>query len=338
MKLAMQHADCMAASWHPISCDGAPIRAHAVSKEQSLARIARNGKVYQLVSDPGSLMRFGAPAEARLRGVGQATTFPGFCALHDGRLFRDLDLGFTGTERELLAVSFRAVAREAWGKRAAADLIARSRSRDAGHRHDAQRHMQSLISAQDAWSTLGKSDIDAFLDDLVEMIQDDACRLNWLIIDLDRHPGVMAASSVYPEYDLLGDPLQDLASPTDRALLAFTSQAADNGGAVAFMWRPIDDDVCVRFAQSALRLNDAELPNAIAEFLFGSCESLAICPDWWEALPERARFSFQARFNDAADPSAPLRCNWTRTRRMTTTTWVVRGRRSNVPALGLRPT
>ena len=74
-------------------CSGKIIEAHTVSKSGSLRKIARNGKVNHFKPDINALFDTGGKLVLREVGVGQASTFPGFCARHDKELFAAIEDG-----------------------------------------------------------------------------------------------------------------------------------------------------------------------------------------------------------------------------------------------------
>jgi hypothetical protein len=75
-------------------CDEVAIKSHSQQKERQLRSIARAGKVYALHRNyyqAFKLKDFNSPSMMRLHGVGEASTFPGFCQKHDAEIFKRID-------------------------------------------------------------------------------------------------------------------------------------------------------------------------------------------------------------------------------------------------------
>ncbi len=70
---------------------GKIVRAHSIPKAGSLARIAEKGHVLAYVTSLENLRRNDGRLWPELVGVNRATTFTGFCASHDNKLFEPVE-------------------------------------------------------------------------------------------------------------------------------------------------------------------------------------------------------------------------------------------------------
>jgi hypothetical protein len=110
-----RHQVCLHPS-APGGCHGGIVRAHTIQRSGGLSRIARSGHVY---SFQASLFDRLADKEDRafLLGVRSASTFTGFCGLHDTTLFRPLETQpFIPTPEQVTLLAYRAVCMEVFAR------------------------------------------------------------------------------------------------------------------------------------------------------------------------------------------------------------------------------
>ena len=110
---SLSRKGCMAKGLAGGSCAGNVVRAHVVSKASTLKPIAQNGHLlsyddrFDFTQTPYVWFGFSEV------GVGQATTFHGFCARHDRELFSCVENeGFDARPDQCFALAYRAVAHE----------------------------------------------------------------------------------------------------------------------------------------------------------------------------------------------------------------------------------
>jgi SEC-C motif len=104
---------CFHAEVDALGCKGKIIDAHTVSKSGSLRGIASNGKVYNFTPSINSLFDNNGMFNLREIGIGQASTFPGFCAHHDKQLFAPIeDCIFEANAYNATLLGYRAISNE----------------------------------------------------------------------------------------------------------------------------------------------------------------------------------------------------------------------------------
>ena len=94
IRSSFNKSECLIpSSYKKDKCKGKIIRAHTVTKSLSLKKIARDGHVYSFLTDEKG---YGDPTKTLfvldLLGINQASTFNGFCAEHDRKIFSDIEL------------------------------------------------------------------------------------------------------------------------------------------------------------------------------------------------------------------------------------------------------
>jgi hypothetical protein len=221
----------------------------------------------------------------RLVGLNKASTFTGFCKVHDSGLFAPLETKpFQPTNEQLFLLAFRALARELYGKRAQLRTMSFVREGDRGFPPHLQRQFQETISAHVSGVKLGLETLrhhKSRFDDAFKARAWD--KLHSHVIELDHPPDVLASGFLLPEYDFNGRLVQDLLRPEEPHGLAVSSVATDRGGAVVLSWMAEDED-SRRFVDSLATMTDSEVPHALVRFLFECFENIFFSPVWWYAL------------------------------------------------------
>ncbi len=113
-----QRKACYApASMHE-DCDKRIVQAHTLSKSSNLKAIADSSNhVMGVVMNLPSLIKNNGRWVPEKIGINQASTFTGFCAVHDRILFSCLENEkFTGTDEQCFALMFRSLSKEIYAK------------------------------------------------------------------------------------------------------------------------------------------------------------------------------------------------------------------------------
>lgn len=292
MRKAFRVKACSAPeAWHG-RCNQLISRAHTVPKSGSLRRIARKGHVYAFVPSVENLEKFRGYVPAQLIGLNVASTFTGFCSHHDHTIFRPVeDVNFLGSQEQCFLLAYRALAREAYTKRAAASLVDFLRDSDKGRSTADQQWIQAINVPYGLGLEAGVRDSEYFKSTYDHiLVEDDFISVRAYVIEFDRPPNVMCSGGVFPEKDFTGRELQDISDLTVQPqLLTFTSFFGGERGAVVFTWLPESDEICKQFISSLHSISDASLTDELLRFFFENCENVYMEPDWWENLPVHTR-------------------------------------------------
>ncbi|WP_449124086.1 SEC-C domain-containing protein [Pseudomonas viridiflava] len=273
-------------------CSGKIVSAHTVPKSGSLNKIARKGHVLAFIPSFENLNKHNGMLYPELIGVGKASTFSGFCSVHDDGLFAPVEKeAFTGSQEQCFLLAYRAYAREIYTKRAAAETAKLHKDLDRGRSQDMQMSIQMFSFTHG----LG---LDAALRDInhhkprfeAPLLNDDYSSVRSYIIEIDGPPPVMCSGSFAPEYDFDGAQLQDMVDITlTPHMLSVTSFFGGESGQIVFTWLPEDDPVCIPVIESMERIGDNDLSSRIVAFLFETFENVHISPDWWDAIGQKAQ-------------------------------------------------
>lgn len=301
------------------SC-GSVIGAHSVQRSGGgLAAIALKGHVYGHKLDLGGIDKTGGRVAPKLIGIGDASTFTGFCDRHDSQLFKPLeDDAFHATQEQLALLGFRALCRDLMAKRSA--LALNPFLKETGDRALPlldQLMWQRRMLEHEGGNTLALIDLDHAADGLRDAIRSrDFSEIHALAYFFDRTPAMLASSPLTPEFDFEGRLLQDLNDQTITAdVLTFSMIGdGDGGGAAVFSWIG-EPPAVLSFISSLERISTEALPHRLVQFTLECFENAFWSPTWWDSLDESTRTSLTDRMNaqlDGARPSTHLKDDGTR--------------------------
>lgn len=221
-----------------------------------------------------------------LVGVRHASTFRGFCGLHDNAVFREAEIAKETTARAAFLLSYRALAYELYMKMVALPTVLFFRDHlDAGKPFEEQAGIQDYLSKIIYTTTLGRDEHARLKIRWDEMLtSNDLDDFKWAHIIFDRTLPVVTSGSFFPEYDFAGRPLQALDAPIGAlGLLSFQLVNIAGRSHAIFGW--VDrKSVNTRFTDSFLSLNHELMASAIVQFCFETSDNIFVKPSWWASL------------------------------------------------------
>jgi hypothetical protein len=265
-------------------CNGI-IDAHTVQRARTLQ---------QLVDSKNHVMTF-YPAEhdakgllrTHSRGWKQASTFTGFCGVHDGSTFAPLEnKPFEFSTESAFLLSYRALCHELYQKEGSARSLSALRPLlDKGQPHEVQQRMHRqnsifLAAITKAIDDLGKMKISADRSLKSKSYSD----WRFACVEFAGPLSLATAGAPTPTKDLAGEPLQtlhDLHAPLQHLYLSIVS--CEVGAAVVFGWYR-DHAAPQRMVESLLAVPEALLATYIAQYVFAHLENVCFARSWWDSL------------------------------------------------------
>jgi hypothetical protein len=300
-KAARDERVCLHPDAAPTTCTKVIVNAHSVQRSGSgLASIARKGHVYGYKSGFSQLDKTAGRFEPALIGINDASTFTGFCSVHDSDTFAPLERQeFPATDEQLALLGYRAICRELMAKRGALRLNPTLREGDRGLGVGSQRAWQDKMLGHEIGMALGLTDLEHAKRQFEETLRTrEFSRVRKLLIEFDSSPAVLACAALTPEFDFDGRKLQDLNDlATTMDMVTFSLVGTSSGkGASVFSW--IDDShVASQFVASVDAIAPDDLPHRLVQFSFESFENIYWSPEWWESLSDTARKALIMRMN-----------------------------------------
>jgi hypothetical protein len=255
----------------PNGC-GKIIRAHTIQRAGILQDLIGPDR-HVLTFYPPDPMRASPP---RRIGWREASTFLGFCDVHDATLFAPVEKElFCGRSQQVALLGYRALCHELYQKEAAVSAQATLRKTlDRGLPPEEQLFIQESLTIEAAGRRAGLEDLQ-----LVKKVYENAFRGNdyssfhRAVLTFHGTPAVASTGSVHVDFDLHGKRLQNIArDPQTIHGFNFAITKAVEGCAFAASW-PAEFNKCNAFIRSLLEHPHSKIPSLLTEYCFAYVEN-----------------------------------------------------------------
>ncbi len=282
------------------------INAHSIQKSGLLSAIAKNGHVFTLAADISDLRKTHGMPSYKKKGVNKVSTFLGFCKHHDNKLFRPVDDHYLfPTDQQVLLYAYRSLARELFVKENVLTHLKRW-VKKTDHKF-----MKEYLEAYRASTAFGFKNLERH-----KLLYDKSLKahsyhdVRYVIFLSDNKPTIAFSGLLYPDFDFMGRPLQNLANHEQKLqLITFCSAPMINGWGFLFAWHNTSSNICTEYMRSlATMMHEG---HDVSDFLFRmvilNCENCAISPEWWESLSEIQRAEVSSAGTSNAHPFTPIK-------------------------------
>lgn len=283
---AWQRRECLHPNASPSVCTKI-IDAHTVQRSGVLGRIVdSDNKVRTFYPIRPDIL-----GRLRPHAVGwrQASTFTGFCSVHDA-VFKPVEARqFTATPEQCFLLSYRAVCFELYQKRGSErsnpqvlKLIQR------GMPVALQREVHARMAVMQAGTTKGKEDAEAAkLSMDPQLLSGDYDGWEFLVVDFSGPLEITTCGAVSPNRDMAGGSLQTLHDISRSAQwMTVNIVPRIDGGSFVFGYRS-SDAAPTRFVADLQSLADSRLAQVLPQFVFAYIENTYFAGHWWDSLSER---------------------------------------------------
>lgn len=269
----------------PTNCTGIG-RAHTIQRMRVLERITDQTKhVLTFRDEKAQLNR--EPASVGWR---DASTFPGFCEHHDGKLFAPIDKkDFVGDAEQSIVSGYRAICHELALKRLQLEqypLLMRNVDRGLGP--ERQRKKQAELRAQQNGVRMGIRDFERERKRYAEAMGEGASGFSFCHVYCEGTPTVVTSGAFSPPFDWKGNLLQRIARMEQAHICALTTNAAERGFVYCFSW-PKEYTACEVFVRSLTESGEDELPSLLMIPSLWFLQNTYFSPRWWTGLDEEIR-------------------------------------------------
>lgn len=294
-------------------CDGEVIKAHTVSRGPNLAKIAKGGHVLHYVASIPDMNKNGGKLSVKKIGIKDASVFHGFCSKHDRELFSCIENeAFAGRPDQCLAVAYRTMSRELYGKDAGAHLRETLRGADVGLKPFEQFMLQKMLDQNDMGNELARRELkvthDALTTALVDVRLD---TLSSVVFEFTAPLPFMFAGAWSPFTDFHGRELQEGYADELLEQIFVASFAGASGAMICVSWRNIDEAPGYVIAEQLLSLPDDQRASACLQLVMKHVENVFFNPDWFHALSDKPKDRLNQLAADGVDamgsvPSMPF--------------------------------
>ncbi|MEO6607329.1 MAG: SEC-C domain-containing protein [Aestuariivirga sp.] len=285
------------------TCSTKIIQAHSIQRKRVLESIAEEGHVlttalpgHQLFESKGILS---SKTELKKIGVRNASTFPGFCSVHDSSLFGPLETGelSIGLQSAYL-FSIRALALEIFKKQASIRGLDLQREMlDRGKDFEYQAEVQLMLFSAQKGQYAGIRDLLTHQKKLHEGFPEQIPKtFRGLFIKFDKPLPMVACTSFAAECSFSGEKLADLGDLTTALEPIYLNILNhQEWGIAVFGWHTFENSAADRFIESLLRVPAQKMANALIRLCFEFTENSFFSPAWWRGLIENHKLSLKKR-------------------------------------------
>ncbi len=290
-------------------CPQDSIRSHTVSKSNYLKRIEEDGHVLQWRQDWWSKDSEGLMDLRPIR-INQASTFPGFCAAHDGSVFEPIDTKpFMAGRDQLFLQAFRAHVRELHCKRAQLSMVPEPTFVAKMHGLE---NPENYTHSE--FSILQQESMKAGLRDTVlhhnalESIRNtgDYSRMQHCVVTMETSGGpfIACAGSFFPEILPDGTFLQDfldLSTPQQTLHYSLLPKERGNYAVISFL----DVESRAPGELSKALLSHPRAADLLCWMAFAYLENTFLRPSWWNSLGASMKQAIRNAFDHNASLLSP---------------------------------
>jgi len=269
-------------------CNNPCIKAHSVSNSRYLKKIATKGEVFYMSAE-----KQGESLSLIPTGKMKATTFPGFCDLHD-KYFSPLDDSdyIIGNEKQNFLFAFRAAAREYTVRQGVEKML-----KDAV----ANRHPELNMPEQGRQRlkdylvhfTVGTADLEVYRTVLnINFSRGRYWKLHTEVLVLDKEYPIVASSIFKLERDNKDKVINVIHDLKAIARPFFFTIIPQNGKTYCIMSWCKRDESYYSNLHELQRLSNYEKKVVISNLLTSYVENFAVKPEYWDYLPKTTLDNF----------------------------------------------
>ena len=284
-------------AWFDKQCLHPDASTHTCAKITAAHTIQKSNVLGSLVDTHNHVWTF-APDMRRTSGSGrrsvgwkEASTFYGFCNVHD-RMFAPIESQvFAHTREQCFLTGYRALCHEIHLKQAAIrayDFL--SSAVDRGHKIADQIEIQKEFLLSKSGSIKGLElfvSMKRAMD--VDFKTNDFSQWESLTVYFKGDLCVASTGVVSPNRTVCGREIQTLHDPlSEQESILFGTIRTQDGGAVVFVWRN-HDSICKQFVSSLLTIPIKQLPQVLVQFMFAYVSNTFFSQAWWDTRTNAVR-------------------------------------------------
>lgn len=286
------------------------IKAHSIQKNQALSSIATNGEVYMVASKHSNLKKHNGKLRFEKTGINRASTFLGFCKAHDHELFAPIDnFPFFATDEQIMLYAYRSLCRELFVKKNSVALY-----RKKANSNNVPLSVKNIFRGMFEGAEFGLNNLKVqknWYDSSLKNKQYHDIR--YVIFNFIHKPDVAFSGLLFPDFDFLGNHIQNLANHTSELeLITFCSAPTSQGWSYVFAWHKNNTKICEHYMRTLATIahEGKKLEDILFRLVIQCCENIAIAPSWWETLPENLIDEISTVITDYINPFTTIDSNY----------------------------
>lgn len=263
------------------------IKSHTIQRRGGLGAIAESGHVCSTKKAFMDLEKRGGQVDMEKIGVGQASTFPGFCSHHDTELFRPVEQANSKLDAyNCFLLSLRAVTYELAAKDAQLrSHMASKEFIDYGRPFEQQAMFQNFLRLHQIGIEAGLKDVTLLKAEYDKTFHSkDFSKFSFYGLEFDKVLPFAAAGAFMPEFDFTGAKLQEIELGRQISQIALNVTLLGDSTCVVFGWFGGPDSAAARLVDSFKAIPEHEKANALLILAMEHLENFFCKPSWWADL------------------------------------------------------
>ena len=263
-------------------CARGTINAHTISRSGSLGAIEENGHVYSYNVSVQGIDKASGKIIPERTGWRKASTFPGFCSIHDKKLFSPLeDEEFAGTKEQCFLLAYRCIARELYTKNNSNLQATLRKTLSAG-----SKALSAYMSDFNFGTALGLRDSKAHKAKYDTVLESkEWSKVRGVLFEFDGVFPIQCAAGFFPDEDVYGRRLQELGNAkVEPQSIALVSFSADNKSYFLLCWLEDSDIAASAFSDSLRSVPELDMPAVIGSMLLQVSDNCHFSPSWYTNL------------------------------------------------------
>lgn len=280
---------CSASNLFKNECSQKIVKAHSVSKSSSLKEIAVDGHV--LTFFMAHRNKDNSKLEPISVGINKASTFNGFCKVHDKKLFSPFeDNHFDLSSYHCFLIMYRTVSRELFVKESCKGTFGLMKDMDKGKDIFEQVYIQDRYQHLNGSNDLTINDLNYIKGSLDKVIiSKDYKQLEHVIIELKTPPNVMSSSIGGMHFGFDGSLIQEITNDPECIpdYLCINSFSSNSKGYIVLSW--LKEHQITNQKLIATLMSSNSIPDSLLMLIISQTENLYISPQWWHGLSVQKR-------------------------------------------------
>ncbi|WP_219702125.1 hypothetical protein [Marinomonas lutimaris] len=282
-------------------CSNRIVNAHTIQKSGGLKNISAKSHVMYFKPIFHNIMKNNGKFAPKLEGIKKASTFFGFCSVHDAELFSPIENNvFIDCEEHSLLLGYRTFCKEIYAKSEQMRMHQESYKILKDDHSDPQ--LLRNLDMQYHGMELAESELSSlkfYLENLIVNKRYESVK--FLSIRTASLTEFMCSGALIPEISFNGYYIQYLGQPKHSSdYLSLNIFSSDLGGVILFQW--VDESQKnIGFLLDLLKKGLKNIPEYITRFVFEFLENTFMSPLWWNSLSQTDKKIIQNRVMNFSD-------------------------------------
>ena len=282
-----KHGICLHPEASRKNCTNKIAKAHTVQRAGGLSAIAESGHVISVKKACDNLhTNEGKIIPGRI-GIGNASTFMGFCTTHDNSLFEPIERNSFSLDHEAaFLLAFRALAYEFLTKKNSIDAIPIQRESDRGRDFKTQVYIQQYIHTHLAGLKRGMQDLESWKNEYDKRFHEQNYEMmSHCAVEFEGVLPFVCCGGFHPEIDFNGRKLQIITRGDHNfEHVCINVSVIGKKSFLAFGWNGKKDGPAEQFVKSFKSIENDEKANAALILAVEQSENTYFNPTWWDSL------------------------------------------------------